>query len=127
MDLDTLLATSDVISLSLAYTPATHHFLGRAEFAKMKRGVTLVNTARGPLVDEAALMDALGAGIVWSAGLDVFEQEPSTNTRLLQDQRVFCAATHGRRHARHVRRDGGPGIGQPAVGVDGGWLVDAGS
>jgi glyoxylate reductase len=91
VSMDELLATSDVISLSLAYSPEAHHLLGRAEFAKMKKGVTIVNTARGKMIDEDALIEALDSGKVWSAGLDVFEEEPGANPKLLKDDRVFLA------------------------------------
>lgn len=89
--MDELLATSDVISLSLAYTPEAHHMLGRDEFAKMKKGITIVNTARGQMIDEEALIEALDSGKVWSAGLDVFEVEPTANSKLLKDDRVVLA------------------------------------
>jgi len=74
--LDVLLATSDVISLHLPLTPATRHLLDRKALARMRPGVVLVNTARGPLIDEAALIEALEVGRVAAAGLDVFECEP---------------------------------------------------
>ena len=89
VELDELLATSDVITLGLAYSPKTHHILGAPQFAKMKKGVTIVNIARGGLIDERALVEALDNGTVWSAGLDVFEQEPTSNAALLKDDRVF--------------------------------------
>lgn len=95
VEMDELLAVSDVINLSLAYSPEAHHILGRAEFGKMKKGVTIVNTARGKMIDEDALLDALDAGTVWSAGLDVFEEEPTPNARLLRDDRVFLAPHMG--------------------------------
>jgi len=89
--LDELLASSDVISLSVAYTPEAYHMLGKDEFAKMKKGVTIVNTARGQMIDEEALIEALDSGKVWGAGLDVFEGEPEVNPKLLKDERVFLA------------------------------------
>ncbi|KAI3189989.1 hypothetical protein CBS147311_9753 [Penicillium roqueforti] len=73
---DELLSTSDVISLNLPLNKNTRHIIGKAEFAKMKDGVVVVNTARGAVMDEAALVDALDSGKVFSAGLDVFEEEP---------------------------------------------------
>jgi glyoxylate reductase len=91
VDMDELLATSDVISLSLAYSPEAYHLIGKAEFAKMKKGVTIVNIARGKMIDEEALIEALDNGTVWSAGLDVFEQEPGGNAKLLKDDRVFLS------------------------------------
>jgi D-3-phosphoglycerate dehydrogenase len=74
--LDALLAASDVISLHLTYGEQTRGIIGRAEIARMKPGVILVNTARGALVDEQALLDALANGHIRHAGLDVFHDEP---------------------------------------------------
>jgi D-3-phosphoglycerate dehydrogenase len=71
-----LLARADYISLHAALTPETRHMLGAAEFSAMKRGVRLVNCARGPLIDEAALAAAVKEGKVGGAALDVFEKEP---------------------------------------------------
>jgi D-3-phosphoglycerate dehydrogenase len=76
VDLDALLAKADVISLHLALTDATRGFIDRARLARTKPGVILVNTARGALIDEAALIDALGSGHIRHAGLDVFAAEP---------------------------------------------------
>ncbi|EOD49427.1 putative hydroxyisocaproate protein [Neofusicoccum parvum UCRNP2] len=85
---DELLSTSDVISLNLGLSAATRHIIGPKEFAKMKDGVVIVNTARGPVMDEAALVDALASGKVWSAGLDVFEEEPKIHPGLLKNENV---------------------------------------
>jgi D-3-phosphoglycerate dehydrogenase len=74
--LDELLAQSDVISLHLLLTDETRGFLSRKRIAAMKRGAILVNTARGALVDEAAMIDALRSGHLRHAGLDVFITEP---------------------------------------------------
>ncbi|KAJ7104580.1 D-isomer specific 2-hydroxyacid dehydrogenase [Mycena crocata] len=81
--MDELLATSDVISVNCPLTSATRHLLGPAEFAKMKTGVFIVNTARGAIIDEEALVDALKSGKVFRVGLDVFEREPSIHPGLL--------------------------------------------
>lgn len=76
VDLATLLAESDVVSLHVPLTPATRHLIGAAELQAMKPTATLVNTSRGGVVDEAALLAALRTGVIHSAGLDVFEREP---------------------------------------------------
>lgn len=73
--LETLFAQSDIVSLHCPATRQTHHLLDAAAFARMKRGMILINTARGDVVDTLALVEALDAGIVAGAGLDVLEQE----------------------------------------------------
>ncbi|MGD8150806.1 2-hydroxyacid dehydrogenase [Ornithinimicrobium sp. Y1694] len=84
VDMDTLLAESDVISLHCPYSPATHHLMGAEEFAAMKSSAYIVNTARGPVIDEAALVEALKSGEIAGAGLDVFEDEPEVHPGLLE-------------------------------------------
>jgi phosphoglycerate dehydrogenase-like enzyme len=74
--LDALLAAADIVSLHLPVSPATRHILDAAAIARMKPGAVLVNTARGGLVDEAALATALSSGHLLAAGIDVFETEP---------------------------------------------------
>jgi glyoxylate reductase len=76
VDLDTLLATSDFVSLHLPFNASTRHFIGATELAKMKPTGMLINTARGAVVDQAALIAALQVGMIAGAGLDVFEIEP---------------------------------------------------
>ena len=76
VDIDTLLAKSDVVSLNLVLNDETRGFLSKDRIAHMKPGALLVNTARGALVDEAALLDALKSGHIRHAGLDVFHAEP---------------------------------------------------
>ncbi len=78
-----LLARADILSLHVPYAPATHHLIGRAELARMKPGAILVNAARGGVVDDAALVDALAKGRLAGAGLDVFENEPALNPALI--------------------------------------------
>jgi D-3-phosphoglycerate dehydrogenase len=76
VDIDTLLARSDVVSLNLVLNDETRGFLSAERIARMKPGVILINTARGALVDEAALLAALKSGHIRHAGLDVFHSEP---------------------------------------------------
>ncbi|GMV66072.1 MAG: D-glycerate dehydrogenase [Candidatus Hinthialibacteria bacterium] len=76
VDLPALLEGSDFVSIHCPYTPATHHLLGEKEFRRMKPGAILINTARGPVVDEKALVAALKEGVIGAAGLDVYEEEP---------------------------------------------------
>jgi D-3-phosphoglycerate dehydrogenase len=76
VELDDLLQRSDVISINLTLNDETRGFLDRARIARMKPGVILINTARGALADEAALIDALKSGHIRHAGLDVFHNEP---------------------------------------------------
>jgi glyoxylate reductase len=78
-----LLRTADHVVLVLPYSPAVHHFIGAAELALMKPGATLVNIARGGIVDDAALIAALKKGQIAAAGLDVFENEPAFNPDFL--------------------------------------------
>lgn len=82
-DLDGLLATSDVVSLHVPLTDATRHLIDRDRIARLRPDATLVNTTRGPVVDEEALADALIEGRLFSAGLDVYEREPEVHPRLL--------------------------------------------
>lgn len=90
VDFETLLETSDVLSLNLSLTSATEHIIGKKELGMMKKGVTIVNTARGQLIDEAALVDALNEGDrIWSVGLDVFEDEPRVHQGLIDNPRTF--------------------------------------
>jgi glycerate dehydrogenase len=83
-----LLATSDVVSLHLPLTEATRHMIGARELASMKRGSILLNTARGGLVDEAALAQALTDGTIAGAGFDVLSQEPPAAGNPLLDLRL---------------------------------------
>ncbi len=74
--LDELLRESDIVSLHVNLTPETHHLLGARELALMKRSAWVVNTSRGPVIDQAALVRALRAGVIAGAALDVLETEP---------------------------------------------------
>jgi glyoxylate reductase len=79
-----LLKTSDVLSLNLALNANTHHIISKPQFEQMKDGMVVINTARGPIIDEAALVDALKSGKVGSVGLDVFEEEPKVHPGLME-------------------------------------------
>ena len=83
MSMDELLATSDVVSLHCPYSPETHHLMNAETIGKMKKSAYLINTARGPVVDESALVDALRSNAIAGAGLDVFEHEPKVHEGLL--------------------------------------------
>jgi phosphoglycerate dehydrogenase-like enzyme len=91
-DLPTVLAESDFVSINCPLSPKTRHLIGEAELRKMKKTAFLVNTARGPIVDEKALTQALEEGWIRGAGLDVFEQEPvSADNPLLRLENVIVA------------------------------------
>ena len=81
---DRLLAEADFVVVMAPYSPATHHLIGAAEIAKMKPTAILVNSARGGVVDDAALVEALKAKRIAGAGLDVFEGEPKLNPELVK-------------------------------------------
>jgi len=76
LDFDELLATSDIVTVNCPYSSDTHHLIGTEQFELMRSTAFLVNTARGPIVDEAALVEALRSGAIAGAGLDVYEHEP---------------------------------------------------
>jgi glyoxylate reductase len=89
MGLDQLLATSDVVSLHCPMTPETHHLINQPALTKMKRSAYLINTARGPVVDEAALVWALQQRLIAGAALDVYEEEPKVHPGLLALENVL--------------------------------------
>lgn len=89
--LDELLATSDVLSIHAPLTAETHHLIDAGALSKIKRGAYLINTARGALVDESALCDALEEGRLRGAALDVYEDEPVVNPRLIELDSVVLA------------------------------------
>jgi len=89
VELDELYAKADFISLHLPLTESSKHMLNAETFAKMKKGVRIVDCARGGVIDEDALYDAIGAGQVAGAALDVFENEPLTDRRLFELPQVI--------------------------------------
>ena len=91
LDLDTLLTSSDVVSCHVPLTPETRHLVDRRSLARMKRSAYLVNTSRGPVVDEEALAWALREGLIAGAALDVYEREPIVHPDLLGLENVVLA------------------------------------
>jgi glyoxylate reductase len=89
LSLDHLLATSDVVSLHCPLTPETRHLIDQKSLAKMKRSAYLINTSRGPVVDEAALAWALKQRLIAGAALDVYEKEPEVHPDLLGLENVL--------------------------------------
>ncbi len=104
--LDDLLHRSDVVSLHAVLTPETHHLINAGAFERMKPGAFLVNVARGPLVDEAALLDALKWDRIGGAALDVFEFEPPKNRELLEHPHVLATPHIGASTAEAQLRAG---------------------
>jgi glyoxylate reductase len=101
---EVLLSTSDVLTLHAPLTPETRHVVDRAALRRMKPGSYLINTARGPLVDEAALVEALRQGPLAGAGLDVYEREPEITPELLELDNVVMLPHIG--SATHETRTG---------------------
>lgn len=104
MSLDQLLSTSDVVSLHVPLSLETKHLIDRTALSRMKRSAYLINTARGPVVDEDALVWALREGVIKGAGLDVYEDEPKVHPGLLTLENVvliphLASATDGTRLA----------------------------
>ena len=91
VELDQLLRTCDFISVHTPLTPETRHLIGQEELDLMQPAAVLVNSSRGPVVDEAALADALEEGIIFAAGLDVYEEEPEVHPKLLELENVVLA------------------------------------
>jgi glyoxylate reductase len=91
LDLNELLRACDFISVHTPLTDETHHLIGATELDRMKPETVLVNTSRGPVVDEASLADALAEDRIFAAGLDVYEEEPEVHPRLLELENVVLA------------------------------------
>ena len=90
-ELDDLLAGADFISVHTTLSPETHHLINAERLSKMKPTAVLVNTSRGPVIDEAALADALRERVIFAAGLDVFEKEPEVHPELLELDNIVLA------------------------------------
>ncbi len=106
VDLPGLLAGADIVSVHAALTPENRHLLDAKAIATMRRGAYLVNVARGALVDEAAVVEALRGGQLAGAALDVFEAEPPTRQELLSDPRVIPTPHLGASTEEAQRRAG---------------------
>ena len=90
VDLYTLLKNSDVVTLHVPLTSETHHMIGRSELDIMKKSAILINTSRGAVIDEEALIEALMSGKILGAGLDVYSSEPPKDLPLIKLQNVVC-------------------------------------
>jgi phosphoglycerate dehydrogenase-like enzyme len=106
VDLDHLLSESDIVTLHTPLDDSTRGLIGERELALMKRSAILVNTCRGPVVDESALVEALGTRQIWRAGLDVFEEEPTPpdNPLLKLDNVVVVPHLAGQTYESYPRR-----------------------
>ena len=91
LDLEELLEQADFVSVHTPLTDETRHLIGPEELGKMKPSAVLVNTSRGPVVDEEALAEALAAGRIFAAGLDVYEEEPKVHPKLLELENAVLA------------------------------------
>ncbi len=115
----TLLAESDYLSLHVPLTAETRHLIGPAELAAMKPSAFLINTARGPVVDEAALVDALRAGRIAGAGLDVYENEPELTPGLTDLENVVLLPHVGSATVATRRRMAAMAVDNLLAGLEG--------
>jgi len=106
VDFDKLLAESDYISLHIPKTPETTHILNKAAFDKMKEGVVIINCARGGVVDEDALYEAVNSGKVRIAAMDVYEAEPAKEHKLFELEQVIVTPHIGAQTAEGQTRAG---------------------
>lgn len=94
VDFDKLVERADCVSVHTPLTGETHHMLSTAEFSAMKDDAIVVNTARGPIIDEMALLEAVEEEELWGAGLDVFEVEPPKNAPVFESDRIVVSPHH---------------------------------
>lgn len=106
VDLEMLIKEADYISLHIPKTPETTHILNKEAFSKMKDGVVIINCARGGVVDEQALYDAITAGKVRIAGVDVYETEPAKENKLFELDQVIVTPHIGAQTAEGQQRAG---------------------
>ena len=104
VSMDELLSRADILTIHVPYAPSTHHLVGSRELAKMKPGAILIHAARGGVVDDAALVEALKSGRLAGAGMDVFENEPALNPAFLGMKNVvltphIASSSAATRHA----------------------------
>ncbi|MGF7238031.1 MAG: phosphoglycerate dehydrogenase, partial [Frankia sp.] len=125
VELDELLAVSDAITIHLPRTPETIGLIGKDELAKVKPGVIIVNAARGGLVDEAALADAVHEGRVGGAGVDVFETEPTTSSPLFELAGVVVTPHLGASTAEAQEKAGLAVARSVRLALSGGFVPDA--
>jgi len=104
VELESLLTISDFVSVHLPLTPSTRRLIGEAELRKIKSGAILMNTARGGIVDEQALLRALKEGWIAGAALDVYEEEPPTNPELLRLSNVVLTPHMGSHTVEAIQR-----------------------
>jgi len=104
MSLNELLAQADFVSLHCDLNESSFHLIGRDELRRMKRSAYLINTSRGPVLDEPALTEALAAGMIGGAALDVFEVEPLSNDSELRMLKNCLLAPHNANSSREARR-----------------------
>ena len=102
VDLETLIADSDVVSLHCPLTEQNRHMIDTARLSQMRPGAYLLNTARGPLVDEAALIEAIQSGHLAGAALDVFEEEPLPTSSPLTDMENVILGSHNSSNTREA-------------------------
>ena len=104
MSLDRLLTTSDIVSLHVPLTPETRHLIDKRALTRMKRSAYLINTARGPVVDEEALAWALQQHLIAGAALDVYEHEPAVHPDLLTLENVLLVPHLAAARPKRARR-----------------------